>query len=95
LQKRHIGHLLAKEWDTAGIATDEFVRPMRVVYEDYTGRKFETTFNLVFHAVRYTIRDNHGQSWPGHEAKIFEVRDTGVTLIVPHLAPLGDGNANT
>jgi hypothetical protein len=88
LQKHHIGHLLHKEWDSGGVATDEFVRPMRIAYQDYAGRKFETTFNLVFHAVRYTIRGNHSQSWPGHQATIFEVRDTTVARIAQSSVPL-------
>ena len=78
LQKHNLGHLLVKEWDSAGEPTDEFVYPIRVVYDDYADRKFETTFNMVFHAVRFTIRDNHSSAWPGNQRPIFEIRDTKV-----------------
>jgi len=75
----HIGYLLQKEWNaTAGDLVDEFVRPMRIEYENYAGRRFETAFNIVFHAVGYTLRENARRTWPWHQKRIFEVRDTKV-----------------
>jgi len=52
---RHdISRILLKEWDHAGdISVLEFIRPMSITYEDYNSkRKWETTFDLVYHAVQ-------------------------------------------
>jgi hypothetical protein len=55
-EKHNIAALMLKEWDTAGKLTEEFVRSMRVTFEDFRKAKFETTFDLVFEPIVYILR---------------------------------------
>jgi len=40
------------EWDAKGEVTGEYSKPMRMTYRDFSGRRFETTFDLVLFPVR-------------------------------------------
>jgi hypothetical protein len=56
--RNDLPYLLVREWDAAGEITAEFVRPMRIGYEDFKGTAFETTFDLVFLPMRYIHQRN-------------------------------------
>lgn len=56
LQKHDIRAALLKEWNAAGKLDPEFSRKLRVTYEDFRKRRFETSFDLVYSPIRDIIR---------------------------------------
>ena len=50
-QNHDIKAALMKEWNAAGELTNEFCKKMRITYEDFRKREFETSFDLIYHPI--------------------------------------------
>ena len=79
LLNHHIGYLLHREWDVLGEEpiTGDFVRSMRVAYENFQNRAFETTFDLVFHPIVFQLRGSRN-SKELRTRPAFEVTNTNI-----------------
>jgi len=63
LQHRNIKVALRKEWDRAGKLTSEFPVNMRMSYEDFKERKFETSFELVYLPILDIAHEQHPNAY--------------------------------
>jgi hypothetical protein len=72
LHRHDITEACMKEWDAAGVVAPTFSRPMRILYEDYKGRKFETKFDLVYFPIQDIVRQQHS-TWPGRKKEILKI----------------------
>lgn len=60
-ERHDIGKIMLRTWDAVGELSEEFSAPMRVTYQDFSGRSFETKFDLVLFPideVLFNKRDN-------------------------------------
>jgi hypothetical protein len=82
MQQHDILSLMVHEWDAAfsggGLASlevDEWPKELKITYEDFTGKKFEATLDLVVFPIQKTLADKHRSDWPNREYKVVEVRN--------------------
>jgi hypothetical protein len=80
LQEHDILHLMVSEWDQAfravtlgGLDVGEWPKRLTITYQDFTGKQFEATADLIVFPIANTLRDKHGDS--KHEHKTVEVRN--------------------
>ncbi|HEV2494455.1 MAG TPA: hypothetical protein VG204_15440 [Terriglobia bacterium] len=80
LQKHDIISLMMQEWNAAGELTGEFSRPMLILYEDFSKRKFQTKFDLVLFPVKQVMNQNRYFIRPGSEENVLEARSLELTM---------------
>jgi hypothetical protein len=76
IQAHNMAFPLMKVWDSGGEITSELVVPLVIQYADFNGHQIETTADMVFFPIQEMLARKHGKSWPGHERRIFEIRNT-------------------
>jgi hypothetical protein len=58
LSHHRINGILMKEWDAKGEVTSEFPIHMRIHYENFSHKRFETTFDLIYLPVKDIVEQN-------------------------------------
>ena len=81
LQHHDIKAPLRKEWDKGGEATSEFFKKLRMVYEDFRERKFETSFELVYYPVLDIARQARRNAALDKAAPVLRVRNVKIRRI--------------
>ena len=71
-----IDHYLAEDWNLNGERIEEWPVSIRIIYNDFKGDRFETTVDLLYLAIRPTLRKNH----PRRKEAIFEARRSPETI---------------
>jgi hypothetical protein len=56
--RHNMNSILMNEWDAAGNVTSEFPNHIRILYEDFAHRQFETAFDLVYLPLNDIVQRN-------------------------------------
>jgi pyrimidine deaminase RibD-like protein len=74
LAPHNIAHWLHRDWDSNGQLVEEWSVCVRITYEDFAKKHFETALDLVYLPVKATFRDNH-TAWGGDDSAVFQLRN--------------------
>ena len=76
MYEHNIFHWLSKDWDAHGELIEEWPIPVELTYTDFSKKKlFSVKMVLVFHAIRYLLKERHKEAPSPLDRPFWEMRD--------------------